>query len=187
VIECGGPDEVLLAAARRGESAAFDDLVRAHTQRMYRVAVRILTDPVEAEDAVQDAWVSAWRSLPDFRGDSQISTWLYRIVTNAALAQARRRKPATPLDPTDEAVSELLSDRDVGNPEGQALRNEEAARVHRAIATLEPSQRVPLVLREFEGMSYEDLAEVLEVNVAALRSRLHRARMALLDRLKELR
>lgn len=187
MIESVDADEAQLAAARRGDATAFDDLVRRHTRTMYRVAVRILSDPVEAEDAVQDAWVSAWRSLSTFRGDSKVSTWLYRVVTNAALAQLRRRKLTVPLDPADDAVAGVLSDHNVGNPENHALRSEEAQRVHRAIATLEPSQRVPLILHELEGMSYEDVAEVLEVNVAALRSRLHRARAALLYRLKEMR
>lgn len=179
-------DRDLMGAAQRGDGVAFDELVRRHTAAMYRVAYRILNDRAEAEDAVQDAWVSAWRSLHRFRGDAAPTTWLYRVVTNAALAQVRRRRPAVPMDISDESMSHLVSDRDAGNPEGHAMRSEEAGRVHRAIATLEPSQRVPLVLREFEGMSYEQIAEVLEVNEAALRSRLHRARLALLARLKEM-
>ena len=178
-------DQALIASAQRGDPAAFDELVRRHTTTMYRVAVRILGNAAEAEDAVQDAWVSAWRSLGRFRGEAAPSTWLYRVVTNAALAQIRRRRPTVPLDTSDEAVGVLFADH--RNPEGQAVRNEEAIMVHRAIATLEPSQRVPLVLHEFEGMGYEQIAEVLDVNAAALRSRLHRARAALLTRLKEMR
>ena len=181
-----GADDVLVSAAKRGDSAAFDELVRRHTTKMYRVAFRILGDSAEAEDAVQEAWVSAWRSLDGFRGESAPSTWLYRVVTNAALAQLRRRRPTVPLDTTDEAVGGLISDPRAVNPEGQAVRAEETALVHRAIATLEPSQRVPLVLRELEGMSYEEISEVLGVNEAALRSRLHRARTTLLVRLKEM-
>ncbi|MDA3649522.1 sigma-70 family RNA polymerase sigma factor [Saccharopolyspora indica] len=178
-----GTDEALVAAAQRGDAAAFDQLVRRHTATMYRVAYRVLGDSAEAEDAVQEAWVSAWRGLARFRGDSAPTTWLYRVVTNAALAQVRRRKPTVPLEPT----AELISDRGTVDPEGHAVRSEEAALVHRAIDTLEPSQRVPLVLRELEGMSYEEIAEVLEVPVPALRSRLHRARTTLLARLREMR
>ncbi|CAM01182.1 RNA polymerase sigma-70 factor (ECF subfamily) [Saccharopolyspora erythraea NRRL 2338] len=177
-------DQALIAAAQRGDASAFDELVRRHTTTMYRVAVRILGNSSEAEDAVQDAWVSAWRSLKRFRGDAAPSTWLYRVVTNAALAQIRRRRPTVPLDVSDEAVGGLFADH--RDPEGQAVRNEEATMVHRAIATLEPSQRVPLVLHEFEGMGYEEIAEVLDVGAPALRSRLHRARLALLARLKEM-
>ncbi|WP_184729215.1 RNA polymerase sigma factor [Saccharopolyspora phatthalungensis] len=171
-----------MAAARRGDDAAFDMLVRRHSTKMYRVAYRILADSAEAEDAVQEAWVSAWRSLGRFRGDSAPTTWLYRVVTNAALATLRRRKPTVPLSPNDE----LIPDRATADPEDQVVRSEEAARVHRAIATLEPSQRVPLVLRELEGLSYEEIAEMLDVPVTALRARLHRARVTLLARLKEM-
>ncbi|SFE06537.1 RNA polymerase sigma-70 factor, ECF subfamily [Actinopolyspora alba] len=175
-------DSALLMAARNGDTSAFDSLVRTHTGKLYRVALRIVGDPAEAEDAVQDAWVSAWRSLATFRGDSAASTWLYRVVTNAALSQVRKRRPTVPLDPTDESMTPVGN---TGNPEGTALREEETRRVHAAISRLEPSQRLPLVLRELEGMNYEEVAEVLEVNVTALRSRLHRARLALLAELKE--
>lgn len=180
----GDEDGALVAAARDGDDSAFDTLVRLHTSKMYRVALRILGEPTEAEDAVQDAWVSAWRSLPTFRGESTASTWLYRVVTNAALSKVRKRRPTVPLHSGDDSIAPMsTSDRD--DPEGSALRDEETRRVHTAIAKLEPSQRLPLVLREFEGMSYEQLAEVLDVNVTALRSRLHRARLALLAKLKE--
>ncbi|PKW15314.1 RNA polymerase sigma factor [Saccharopolyspora spinosa] len=178
-----GSDEALVAAAQRGDATAFDALVRRHTTKMYRVAYRILGDSAEAEDAVQEAWVSVWRSLDRFRGESAPTTWLYRVVTNAALASLRRRRPTVPLEPTDD----WISDSAALGPEGHALRTEEVARVHRAIATLEPSQRIPLVLRELEGMRYEEIAEMLDVPVTALRSRLHRARVTLLARLKEMR
>ncbi|SDP54913.1 RNA polymerase sigma-70 factor, ECF subfamily [Actinopolyspora xinjiangensis] len=177
-----GDDSALLMAAKSGDTSAFDLLVRTHTDRLYRVALRIVGDPAEAEDAVQDAWVSAWRSLSTFRGDSAAATWLYRVVTNAALSQIRKRRPTVPMDLTDE---HLAPAGNTGNPEGTALREEETRRVHAAISRLEPSQRLPLVLRELEGMSYEEIAEVLEVNITALRARLHRARLALLAELKE--
>lgn len=124
--EGGSTDEDLVAAAKRGDEVAFDALVRRYTRMMFRVAYRILGDSAEAEDAVQDSWVSAWKSLANFRGDSSASTWLYRVVTNAALAQVRRRKPTVPLDPTDEAVGPLISDRGSGSPEGHVVRTEDA-------------------------------------------------------------
>ncbi|CCH29221.1 sigma-70 family RNA polymerase sigma factor [Actinosynnema sp. NPDC047251] len=173
-------DQPLLEAAVRGDTAAFDELVRRHTGRMYRVALRIVGDPVEAEDVVQDAWISAWRALPRFRGDSAASTWLYRVVTNAALAHLRRKKPTVPLESAPEP-------RAVDGPEASLLRNETTDVVLRAIASLEPSQRVPLVLRELEGLSYEEVAQVLGTGVPALRARLHRARVALMAKLREQR
>lgn len=167
-------------AAVRGDTAAFDELVRRHTGRMYRVALRVVGDPVEAEDVVQDAWISAWRALPGFRGDAAPATWLYRVVTNAALAHLRRKKPTVPLESAPEPHAP-------GGPEASLLSSETADTVLRAIAGLEPSQRVPLVLRELEGLSYEEVADVLGLPVPALRARLHRARVALMAKLREQR
>jgi RNA polymerase sigma-70 factor (ECF subfamily) len=150
---------------------------------MFRVALRVVGDPAEAEDVVQDAWISAWRGLSRFRGDAAAATWLYRVVTNSALGHLRRRRPTVPL----EAMPVEPGADPHGEPEYLALRGERVATVLRAIATLEPSQRVPLVLRELEGMSYDEVAEILGVSVTSLHSRLHRARVALLAKLKELR
>jgi RNA polymerase sigma-70 factor (ECF subfamily) len=176
-------DDALVLRAREGDPRAFDLLVHRHTPRMYRVALRILHDPAEAEDVVQDAWVSAWRGLPTFRGDSAATTWLYRVVTNAALQHLRRRRPTVPLD---QRYEDTYADTGEG-PELAALRGERSAAVLRAIATLEPAQRIPLVLHELEGMSYQEVADIVGVNVPALRSRLHRARVTLLARLEGLR
>ncbi|SFQ60208.1 RNA polymerase sigma-70 factor, ECF subfamily [Amycolatopsis arida] len=188
-------DQALLARAAAGDPAAFDRLVRRHTPRMYRVALRITGAATEAEDVVQDAWIAAWRALPGFRSESAVSTWLFRVVTNTALGHVRRRRPTVSLDAAltpEEDQGRPLLDAGVladsrGNPEGQVVRTEQVTAVLRAIAELDVSQRVPLVLRELEGLSYEEVAEVLEVSVPALRSRLHRARVALLAKLRELR
>ncbi|WP_020671951.1 RNA polymerase sigma factor [Amycolatopsis nigrescens] len=189
-------DSALLDRAVRGDQGAFDQLVRKHTPRMYRVALRITGTGAEAEDVVQDAWISAWRALAGFRNESAVSTWLYRVVTNAALGHVRRRRPTVSLDAafshdddtatTSVLESSLLADARA-NPEGQVVRAEQVRAVLRAIATLDVTQRVPLVLRELEGLSYEEVAEVLDVSVPALRSRLHRARVALLAKLREMR
>ncbi|MGQ0837869.1 RNA polymerase sigma factor [Actinokineospora sp.] len=181
-----GSDERLIASAAQGSAGAFDTLVRRHTDRMYRVALRICGDPGEAEDVVQDAWIAAWRGLAEFRGEARASTWLYRVVTNTALAHLRRRRPTVPLESLlDSTRSGLLTDAGP-TPEARALLGERASAVHRAIARLEPSQRVPLVLRELEGLSYEEVATVLDVSVSVLHKRLHRARVTLLATLKEL-
>ncbi|GLY42178.1 DNA-directed RNA polymerase sigma-70 factor [Amycolatopsis sp. NBRC 101858] len=182
-------DADLLARAAAGDDAAFGALVRQHTPRMYRVALRITGSAAEAEDVVQDSWLAAWRSLASFRHESAVSTWLYRVVTNSALALLRRRRPTISLDaPEPDGQSTLDSALLAGavpGPEGRVVRAEEVDAVLRAIGRLEVSQRVPLVLRELEGLSYEEVAEVLDVNVGALRSRLHRARVALLAELRE--
>ncbi len=185
-----------MSSAVSGNEAAFDELVRRHTPRMYRVALRIVGNPLDAEDALQDAWILAWRALPRYRGESAVSTWLYRIVTNAALALLRQQRPTIPLDAhsagdepgrsrLNPAPLEVVDER--ANPERHVVGAHEVDVVLSAIASLELSQRVPLVLHELEGLTYEEVAEVLGVTVPALRSRLHRARVALLDRLRELR
>jgi RNA polymerase sigma-70 factor (ECF subfamily) len=191
-------DAALAVSAAGGDHAAFDRLVRRHTPRMYRVALRITGSVAEAEDVVQDAWISAWRALGAFRNESAMSTWLYRVVTNTALGHVRRRKPTVSLDAALSALSDedsaersflesgVLADTR-GSPEGLLVRAEQVDAVLRAIAELDMPQRVPLVLRELEGLSYEEVAEVLDVTVPALRSRLHRARVALLAKLRELR
>lgn len=181
-------DATLAGRAAEGDDTAFGVLVRRHTPRMYRVALRIVGSPAEAEDVVQEAWLAAWRALGGFRGESAVSTWLYRVVTNSALAHLRRRRPTVSLDDPEPAGkstvdSALLAAAEPG-PEGRVVRAEEVDAVLRAIGRLELSQRVPLVLRELEGLSYEEVAEVLGVNVGALRSRLHRARVALLAELR---
>ncbi|MEV6910972.1 sigma-70 family RNA polymerase sigma factor [Amycolatopsis sp. NPDC051071] len=170
------PDKELAERAVAGDHGAFDTLVRRHTAKMYRVALRITGSAAEAEDVVQEAWLSAWRALPGFRHESAVSTWLYRVATNGALGQVRRRKPTVPLDEGDAGV--------VPGPEGQVVSAEEVGTVLRAIAELDVGQRIPLILREFEGLTYEEVAEVLEVSVPALRARLHRARVALLAKLR---
>lgn len=187
-------DRVLLVRAERGDQAAFDRLVRRHTPRMYRVALRITGTSADAEDVVQDAWVSAWRSLSDFRSESQVSTWLYRVVSNAALMHVRRRRPTVSLDATlagersGGSAWDAVSRAEVSpDPEEAAVRSEQVTAVLQAVASLEPAQRVPFVLHELEGLSYGEVAEVLGVGVPALHSRLHRARVALLAKLKELR
>ncbi|WP_103350524.1 RNA polymerase sigma factor [Amycolatopsis sp. CA-128772] len=180
-------DAELLARAADGDETAFGALVRQHTPRMYRVALRITGSAAEAEDVVQEAWLAAWRSLPGFRQESAVSTWLYRVVTNGALAVLRRRRPTVSLDDPDprSTVDSALFAAAVPGPEGRVVRAEEVDAVLRAVGRLEVSQRVPLVLRELEGLSYEEVADVLDVNVGALRSRLHRARVALLAELRE--
>lgn len=183
----GATDNVLLAKVERGDQAAFDHLVRRHTPRMYRVALRITGASADAEDVVQDAWISAWRSLPNFRHDSQVSTWLYRVVTNAALMHVRHCRRTVSLDDerTGACADALRADLST-DPEAAAVCAERVNAALRAVATLDPAQRVTVVLHELEGLSYSEMADVLGVGVPALHSRVHRARVALLAKLKEL-
>lgn len=165
-------ERILLAAARDGDLDAFEALVRRHQDAVYRVALRILGSEADAEDVVQETFIRAWRSLGRFRGESAFGTWLYRIATRRCLDLVASRRP------TDE-----LRDRGVEAPGGVQEDAEQRGRleaVMRVIAALPPDQRVALVLREFEGLPYEQVAEVLDTTVAAVKGRIHRARLTVL-------
>lgn len=169
----GVDDAHLVTRARAGRADAFEELVRRHRDLVHRVALRMLGDPREAEDATQDVFLQVWRSLDRFRGDSAFTTWLHRITVNRCLNVQRAWRPAEPLD----------TDRPSGDPSVEAAVESrlELDDVRHAIAQLTPEQRAPLVLRELEGCTYGELAEILDCSVSAVRSRLHRARIELLN------
>ena len=157
----------LFARARAGDLDAFAELVRRYERRVRSVLLRLLEDERDVEEATQDVFVQAWRSLGRFHGRSATFTWLYRIAVNEALQRRRRKRvPTAELDEQREAASEA----DMGAGE---LRRFLLAR----IAELPIEHRAPLVLRDLEGLSNEEVAEVLGISVAAAKSRLHRARM----------
>jgi RNA polymerase sigma-70 factor, ECF subfamily len=167
------PDDAqLVTRAQAGRLDAFEELVRRYRQPTYRVALRVLGDAADAEDATQDAFVQAWRSLADFRADAAFSTWMYRIVTNRCLNVLRARHRTEPL-PVDREAPASRPDRIV-----EARWEVEDLKL--AIARLSPEQRAPFVLRELEGHSYQEIADVLELSVPAVKSRLHRARFEVL-------
>lgn len=165
-------DRLLVGAARRGDLEAFEVLVRRHQGPVYRVALRMLGSEADAEDAAQEAFVHAWRSLARFRGDSAFATWIYRIVTNRCLNAMAARRPV-------EALVDLYSDPG-GDPVDVAERRARLQAVAAGILTLPPDQRAALVLREFQGLAYEDVAEVLGVSLAAVKGRIYRARIGLI-------
>lgn len=175
-------DGTLLREAQRGDQQAFDTLVHRHTARLYRVAYRILGSGPDAEDCLQDTWLSVWQHLHSFRGEAQVSTYLYRIVTNAALMRARKRRPVHRLDGVPEPADDPSA-----RPDHVAMRTAAAAAVHCALGRLGPLPRASIVLREFEGLSHEEMAHVLQISVPAVKSRLHRARLALAAELAEWR
>lgn len=163
-------DRALLTAHVEGDPDAFNNLIRRHRQRMWAVAVRTLGDPEEAADAVQDACLSAHRGAASFRGDSQVTTWLHRIVVNACLDRARRRaaRPTVPLpDQPMPDRRDLLAEREV------------ALGVQDALLALPEEQRVAIVLVDLEGFSVEDAAAVLGVPAGTVKSRCFRGRARL--------
>lgn len=175
----GLDDAYLVARAKAGRLDAFEELVRRHRDRVHRLALRMLGDPRDAEDATQDVLVAAWRSLDGFRAESAFSTWVYRIAVNRCLNVLRARHENEP----------LMSEQASSTPSTEAIVESrlQLDDVRRAILRLTPEQRAPLVLRELEGCSYDELAEILDVSVSAVKSRLHRARVELLNASREWR
>lgn len=170
-------DEALVERAQRGERAAFDELVRRHADRLYAVLLRFTGDAEEAEEAAQEAFLRAWRRIDGFQHRSQFFTWLYRIGINEAKRRAERRPPPGRVVPAEEGALEMLPDGTAG-PGERAEQGELRSALERAILALDPGYRLPLVLRDVEGLSTSEAAAVMELKEAAFKSRLHRARMA---------
>lgn len=179
-------DARLVARAQGGDTEAFEVLLRRHEHRAYAVAVRVLGNRVEADDAVQEAYVIAWRRLGSFRGESSFSTWLYRVVVNACLDATKRRRPHVDLDAVRDH-DDLLAAPDRHGPELTAEQHEVRRAVNAALQALPPSLRTVWVLREVEGCSYEEVADIVGTSTSTVRGRLHRARVQLAHELEEWR
>jgi RNA polymerase sigma-70 factor (ECF subfamily) len=155
----------------------FDSIVEEHSSFVYNVAYRMMGNPEDAEDVVQDAFLSAFRAFERFRGQSRVTTWLYRITVNAALMKLRKTKLARTLTQTGLDDMEIV---DWSNtPEKGAANSELQEKLWEGINQLEPDLRAAVVLRDVQGLSNTEAADVLEVTVSALKSRLHRARVLL--------
>ncbi|MGH9066408.1 MAG: RNA polymerase sigma factor [Acidimicrobiales bacterium] len=167
-----GCGPAVVGAAAAGDLVAFEALVRATQDRTFRLCLRMLGNRDDAEDATQDALVQAWSSLDRYRGQSSFSTWLYRISVNRCLDRLRARRPTEPLDDDLPSVP-------VTGPDRVAEGRAQLAALESAVRALTPEQRAAFVLREVEGASYSEIAEVLGISVAAVKSRLNRARSEL--------
>jgi RNA polymerase sigma-70 factor, ECF subfamily len=165
-----GDDEALLAQARDGDVEAFAELVRRYEHRVRAVLLRLLDDERDVEEATQDSFVQAWRNLDRFRGDATVFTWLYRIAVNEALARRRRKRPPT----SDVDETSVVAE---STPSDAAESRELEAFLAEQIRALEPEYRAPLVLRDVIGLTNQEVADVLELSLAATKSRIHRARM----------
>ncbi len=180
----------LLKGLRAGEPAAYRRLVSLYSARIYSLALKLLGDEQEAEDVLQETFLSAFQAMSRFEGRSQLSTWLYRIAMNASLMRLRKRErlPTFSLDqPPDDAEDQEVMSRhlvDWSNvPDDQMLTAEAKEMMDRAIAQLPESLRAAFVLRDIEGLSGAETADVLGITVQAVKTRLHRARLQLRDRL----
>lgn len=169
-------DRNLVARARQGDTSAFDLLVRRHAGPVYRIALRILGDRAAAQDAAQETFIAAWRRITDIRADQAFAAWLFRIVTRRAIDAAQRRRPEVPAD----WIS--LPSRAAG-PEDYALAAGLRAALAAALGQLTPPQRACWVLKELEGLSYEQIADITRTSPDAVRGRIHRARSRLAEEL----
>lgn len=180
------PDTLLVRRAAAGDAASFEELVRRYEGRLYRTVLGVMRDATEAEDVTQDAFVKAWTALPRYRGESGFFTWLYRIGLNEAFQRMRRKRlptvPLGPIDQLDTGFSREVADWS-DNPEAVAMSGELRRTIDAAIAALPPDYRAALLLRDVEGASNEEAAATVGLSVAAFKSRLHRARMSVRERI----
>lgn len=183
-------DQMLVARVQRGDKSAFDVLVRKYQHKIVKLVTRYVHDPAEALDVAQEAFIKAYRAIHGFRGDSAFYTWLYRIAINTAknhlVAEGRRplQHGVDLQDPEEYDVQARL--RDVDTPERLLLTDEIQRTVEQAIAELPEDLRTAIVLREIEGLSYEEIAEAMSCPVGTVRSRIFRAREAIDAKLRPL-
>lgn len=184
-------DQKLVERAQAGDKHAFDLLVSKYQRKLGRLLSRFIRDPAEAEDVAQEAFIKAYRALPSFRGDSAFYTWLYRIGINTAknyLVALRRRAPTTTEFDSEEAESfedgEQL--RDINTPESMLMSRQIGDTVNRAMDDLPTDLRTAITLREIEGLSYEEIASIMNCPIGTVRSRIFRAREAIAAKLRPL-
>ena len=182
-------DQQLVERVQRGDKAAFDLLVSKYQRKIFRLLSRLIRDQAELEDVAQEAFIKAYRALPNFRGDSAFYTWLYRIAINTAknhLVSQGRRAPTTTEADIEEAETFDDGDRlrDLNTPESMLVTKQVGEAVNRAIDQLPEDLRTAIVLREIEGLSYEEIAESMNCPIGTVRSRIFRAREAIAQELK---
>ena len=165
----------LIRQAALGSVGAFSELVRQYRARVLRAAYGILGSAQEAEDVAQEVFIKVWNSLPGYHAQGTFASWLYRIAVNTSIDALRRRRDDAPLDELQNASQD--------RPEESASRKAEHERVRQAIRSLPPASRAALVLREYEQLSYKEIAQVLQVPIGTVMSRLHYARQALRKKL----
>lgn len=184
-------DQLLVERVQHGDKKAFELLVSKYQRKLMRLVSRLVHDQAEAEDVVQEAFIKAYRALANFRGDAAFYTWLYRIGINTAknhlVSQGRRAPTSTDAD-IEEAETFVDADglRDMNTPESLLASKQIAATVNSAMMSLPEELRNAISLREIEGMSYEEIAEVMSCPIGTVRSRIFRAREAIADKLRPL-
>jgi RNA polymerase sigma-70 factor (ECF subfamily) len=184
-------DQQLVERAQRGDKQAFELLVSKYQRKLARLLSRFIRDATEVEDVTQEAFIKAYRALPTFRGDSAFYTWLYRIGINTAknyLVAMGRRAPTTTEIDSEEAEGFEDGDqlRDLNTPENEMMSRQVAETVNQTLDTLPEELRSAITLREIEGLSYEDIANIMNCPIGTVRSRIFRAREAIAAKLRPL-
>ena len=183
-------DQALVVRVQQGDKKAFELLVLKYERRIHRLLSRMVRDPAEVEDIAQEAFIKAYRALPQFRGESAFYTWLYRIAVNTAknvLMSSCPTVSATPVnDEGEETFNELETHKDASTPESILQGKQVAETVNRAMSELPEELRTAIALREIEGMSYEDIALAMGCPIGTVRSRIFRAREAIAAQLRPL-
>ena len=184
-------DQQLVERVQRGDKQAFGLLVAKYQRKLARLLSRLIRDPAEVEDIAQETFIKAYRALPSFRGDSAFYTWLYRIGINTAknflVSQGRRAPTSTDFD-SEEAETFEDGDqlRDINTPERLMMTRQIGDTVNTAMEALPEELKTAIVLREIEGLSYEEIATIMDCPIGTVRSRIFRAREAISERLKPL-
>ena len=176
-------DNRLIAECLRGRVQAFEELVCRYQDRLYNTVYRLLGNAEDARDAVQDAFINAYQSLNSFKGDSQFFTWLYRIAINTAISLKRKNRNLQVFRGPD--MPEPIDESPTSKPEHAMESAEDEKRVQAALNRLSPEHRTVLILKDLEGQKYDAMAELLNVPIGTIRSRLHRARLELRQLLEE--
>jgi RNA polymerase sigma-70 factor (ECF subfamily) len=184
-------DQQLVERAQRGDKRAFEMLVLKYQRKLARLLSRMVRDPAEVEDVTQEAFIKAYRALPGFRGDSAFYTWLYRIAINTAknylVALGRRAPTSTGFDNEEaEQFEDAEALRDTATPENELIGKQIAETVNRTLELLPEDLRTAITLREIEGLSYEEIADVMNCPIGTVRSRIFRAREAIAAELRPL-
>jgi RNA polymerase sigma-70 factor (ECF subfamily) len=184
-------DQQLVERVQRGDKRAFDLLVAKYQRKLGRLLSRFIRDPSEVEDVTQEAFIKAYRALPGFRGDSAFYTWLYRIGINTAknhlVAMGRRAPTSTEMDAEEaESLESGEQLRDLNTPENQMMSRQVGDTVNQTLQELPEELRTAITLREIEGLSYEEIATVMQCPVGTVRSRIFRAREAVAEKLRPL-
>ena len=184
-------DRQLVERAQSGDKGAFDQLVAKYQRKLSRLLASFIRDPSEVEDVAQEAFIKAYRALPSFRGDSAFYTWLYRIGINTAknylVAQGRRAPTSTEYDSEEaESFDDGEQLRDINTPESLLLSKQIGETVNAAMEGLPEELRTAIMLRELEGMSYEEISRIMNCPIGTVRSRIFRAREAVAGKLKPL-